>query len=134
MLCLTDEYSGRIAVVLMRRCWQLSSPYVALPGCCTLVRLPPTLQVCGREVGDWPHHLENKGCIHRTLLMSYLPDPAVRSIWLCRYVAKKSVTAATGGLQTVYALAEAAHDEFGAASKALINQVRVRAYTAIWVL
>ncbi|WIA30230.1 hypothetical protein OEZ86_000321 [Tetradesmus obliquus] len=40
----------------------------------------------------------------------------------CRYVAKKSVAAAAGGQQAVYELAEAAHDEFGATAKALINQ------------
>ncbi|KAF6265347.1 hypothetical protein COO60DRAFT_1040845 [Scenedesmus sp. NREL 46B-D3] len=40
----------------------------------------------------------------------------------CRYLAKKSMTAPAGGLTSVYELAEAAHDEFGAAAKALVNQ------------
>jgi hypothetical protein len=38
-------------------------------------------------------------------------------------VLKKSIAAATGGLQTVYKLAEAAEDELGAAAKTLTSQV-----------
>jgi hypothetical protein len=38
-------------------------------------------------------------------------------------VLKKSITAPTGGLQTVYKLAEAAEDEFAAEAKTLIGQV-----------
>jgi hypothetical protein len=65
----------------------------------------------------------------------------VALVWCClcavlrvarRYVSKKTVTAPTGGLATMYELAEATQDEFGATAKTLVNQVRGSSTCHCW--